>query len=42
MIRFIKEEREKISSEYDISKLIQFKRRRLQAVIDAQCGYTKY
>ena len=42
LIRFIKEEWEKIPSEYDIPKLIQSMRRRLQAVIDAQGGHTKY
>ena len=35
LIRFIKDEWEKIPSEYDISRLIQSMRRRLQAVIDA-------
>ena len=39
---FIKEEFEKIPSEYDIPKLIQSMRRRLQAVIDAQGEHTKY
>lgn len=42
LIRFIKEEWEKIPLEYDIPKLIQSMRRRLQAVIDAQGGHTKY
>ena len=40
-IRFIKEEWEKIPSEYDIPKLIQSMRRRLQAVIDAQGEHIK-
>ena len=38
LIRFIKEEWEKIPSEYNIPKLIQSMRRRLQAIIDAQGG----
>ena len=42
LIRFIKEEWEKIPSEYDIPKLIQTKRRRLQVVINAQGGRAKY
>ena len=41
-LRFIKEEWEKIPSEYDILKLLQFIRRRLQAAIDPQGGHTKY
>ena len=42
LISFITKEWEKIPSEYDIPKLIQSMRRRLQAVIDAQGGHTKY
>ena len=42
LIRFINEKWEKIPSEYGIPKLIQSLRRRLQAVIDAQGGHTKY
>ena len=41
-MRFIKEEWKKIPSEYEIPKLIQSMRRRLQSVIDAQGGDTKY
>ena len=42
LISFSKEEWEKIPLEYDIPKLIQSMRRRLQAVIDAPGGHTKY
>ena len=42
LIRFIKEKWKKIPLEYDIPKLIQSMRRRLQAVIDAQDGHRKY
>ena len=42
LIKFIKEEWEEMTSEYDIPKLIQYMRRRLQAVIDTQGGHTKY
>ena len=42
LIRFIKGEGEKIPSEYNSPKFIQSMRRRLQAVIDAQGGHTKY
>ena len=42
LVRFINEEWEKIPSEYDFPKLIQSMRKRLQAVINAQCGHTKY
>lgn len=42
LIKFIKEEWEKIPLEYDILKLIQSMRRCLQSVIDAQGGHTKY
>ena len=42
LIRLIKEEREKIPSEYDIPQFFQSMRRRLQTVIDAQGGHTKY
>ena len=41
-IRLIKGEWENILLEYNISKLIQFMRSRLQAVIYAQGGHTKY
>ena len=42
LIKFIKEEREKITSDYDIPKLITSMKRLLQAIIDAQGGHTKY
>ena len=42
LIWFIKEELEKILSEYDIPKLSHSMKRRLQAVIDAQGEHTKY
>ena len=42
LINFIKGEWEKISLEYDIPKLIQSIRRRLQTVIYATGGHTKY
>ena len=42
LIRFITEEWEKIPPAYDIPKLIQFIRRRLQMVTGAQGGHTKY
>ena len=42
LIRFIKEDWLKLPSEYDIPKLIQYMRRRLQDVIDTQGGHTKY
>ena len=42
LIKFIREDWKKIPSEYDIPKLIQSMRRRLQRVIDAQNAHTKY
>ena len=42
LIRFIKEEWEKIPSEYDIPKLIYSIGKQEQGVIDAQGGLTKY
>lgn len=42
LIKFIKEEWEKITQEYNIPKLIYSMKRCLQAVIDAQGRHTKY
>lgn len=42
LVRYIKEEWEKIPQDYDIGKLIASMGRRLQAVIDAEGRHTKY